>query len=146
MSRCYDLKQESPPAGNSKRRTARAITSPSTTCPGDGGYPPILSWDLTWDLTWMGYPLEGTWDQWKYYRMEMEDPPPQRTWGQWLYVLWDKGRVPPFPPPPSVVDKVKTLPSVISRMRAAICTLRRAPPVNGASSGSRILQMPRWRT
>ena len=45
----FSIRQESPPAGN------RDITCPSIPCPGRG---------------YLGYPLERTRNQWKYYGME----------------------------------------------------------------------------
>ena len=43
---------------------------------GGGGGNPILSW-LGYPLSELGCPLEGTWDQCKYYGMEMGyNPPP----------------------------------------------------------------------
>ena len=35
-------------------------------------------------------PPEKTWDQWKYYRMEIGYPP-ERTWGQWKYYGMEMG-------------------------------------------------------
>ena len=63
-----------------------------TPCPdlvGRGGTP---SWEGTWDQS-LGYPPERTWDQWKYYRMEMGYPP-ERTWDQWKYYRMEMG----YPP------------------------------------------------
>ena len=38
----------------------------------------------------LGYPLEKTWDHWKYYGLEMGYPP-ERTWDQWKYYGMEMG-------------------------------------------------------
>ena len=51
-------KQESPPAGNRKRRTARGITCPSISYRG-GGVPTLAGWGgayLGWGVTYLAVP------------------------------------------------------------------------------------------
>ena len=50
---------------------------PILTCPGVG-YPLVLTWDQS-----LGYLPERTWDQWKYYGIEMEMGYPFRVWTDW---------------------------------------------------------------
>ena len=44
------------------------------------GLPPA-SWEGTWDQS-LGYPQKRTWDQWKYYGMEVGYHPPSPRCGQ----------------------------------------------------------------
>ena len=66
--------------------------------------PPHATWDWgtlqkgTWDQS-LGYPLEKTWNQWKYYGMEMWYPP-ERTWDQWKYCGMEMGT-----PSPVLTDR-----------------------------------------
>ena len=55
-------------------------------CPdyGAGVAHPVLG---VWIL---GYPQEGTWDQWNYYEMEMGYPL-ERSWDQWKYYGMEMG-------------------------------------------------------
>ena len=72
------------------------------------GIPPILTWDGVPPIwTWNGVPPVLTWD----------GVPPLQTWDGVLPHLdlgWDT------PPPPTSVDRLKILPSLILRMRAVI--------------------------
>ena len=97
------------------------------------GYSPIHTWEWgTPPTSWMGYPPVQTWEWGTPHQLDGV-PPPSRPgngvtplsagWGTPPHQLdgvppaqtWDR-----VPPPPEMVDKVKTLPSVILRMRAVI--------------------------
>ena len=103
--------QDSPPAGNHKRRTTRGVTCPSVTCPGGGrGYPsPVMTgWGLPQVLSWLaggggypspilarGYPCPGVnshlglgyapaWDGLTSLAWDWGTPHPPTDWGTLL--------------------------------------------------------------
>ena len=106
----FPLQQDSPPAGNRKSRTARAITCPRITYQGGGGYPM---------LSWPGYILPLNWCiPQKGPRTSYCGIPPRKDMGP-VEVLWDGDRVPP--PPWGWTDKqIENITFPILRMRAII--------------------------
>ena len=117
------LKQESLPRKR-QRHTARHLASTPYVVLTMGGYP-----------SWLGVshtevnpppppetgvpPPESTWDQWKYYGMEMGTPPSPKGHGTSESIMgWRWGT----PPPPGVdgYTSVKTVSSLVLRTRAVI--------------------------
>ena len=71
---------------------------------GHGTSGSIMGW------RWSTPHPERTWDQWKYYGMEMEYPPPRKDMGP-VEVLWNGDGVTPPHPGCELTNKLKLLPS-----------------------------------
>ena len=119
------IKEESPPAGNHKTRTARAVTCPRITCPERGGgepHPvlsqmrmgvgvvsymgvphPLLGWGggtqsfPGWERGGEIHPLLDGGGGIPYPVMARVTPQKQKRHLEPVEVLWDRGGVPPPP-------------------------------------------------